>query len=125
MSEQMWRVSPNRYSPLMRAGRSEPYWRRMFETATMRRTPAERMNSHWFALGQPRRSQRPSGDHDTSEKDPAPAKPPQKSRVAVRLEALKVEERLRKLRDEDPDRSVRDAARQALARLAGVQGKKP
>jgi hypothetical protein len=48
----------------------------------------------------------------------------QKSKVAVRLEKLNVEARLRELRDKDPDRGVRDAARHALERLAGVQEKK-
>jgi hypothetical protein len=49
---------------------------------------------------------------------------PQKSKVAVRLEKLNVEARLRELRDQDPDGGVRAAARQALERLAGVQEKK-
>jgi hypothetical protein len=54
-----------------------------------------------------------------------PEDPPQKSTVALRLEKLKVEEKLRALRDKDADRSVRDAARLALERLAAVNEKKP
>jgi HEAT repeat protein len=54
-----------------------------------------------------------------------PEKPSQKSKAAERLESRKVGERLRKLHKEDPDRSVRDAARAALDRLASVQPKKP
>jgi hypothetical protein len=50
---------------------------------------------------------------------------PQKSRVGVRLEKLKVVEHLRKLRDNDPDPAVRFAARTALKRLAQVQEPSP
>jgi hypothetical protein len=48
---------------------------------------------------------------------------PQKSKVALCLERLKVQDRLRKLRDADPDRSVREAARKALEQLAGLDEK--
>jgi hypothetical protein len=51
-------------------------------------------------------------------------KPPEKSKVAIQLEKLKVVELLRRVRDDDPDRSVREAARTALERLARVQEKK-
>jgi hypothetical protein len=50
---------------------------------------------------------------------------PQKSKVALRLEKLGVEAVLRKLRDDDPDRSVRGAARLALEQLARLQEKRP
>jgi hypothetical protein len=50
-------------------------------------------------------------------------KPPQKSNVAVRFEKLKAEDRLRELCDDDPDRTVRAAARTALHRLATLQEK--
>jgi hypothetical protein len=43
------------------------------------------------------------------------------SRVTIHLEKLKVPERLRELRDKDPDTEVRDAARIALERLTKVQ----
>jgi hypothetical protein len=64
-------------------------------------------------------------DKKKEAKDAPP--PPQKSKVAARLEVLGVEAALGKLRDGDPDRSVRDAARGALERLASVKGdgKKP
>jgi HEAT repeat protein len=52
-------------------------------------------------------------------------KPPEPSKVALRLEKLKVEEKLTKLRDHDPDHSVREAADRALRRLASVSWKKP
>jgi HEAT repeat protein len=51
--------------------------------------------------------------------------PVQKSNVALRLEKLGVDVALRKLRDDDPDRSVREAAGWALERLASVPAKKP
>jgi HEAT repeat protein len=54
-----------------------------------------------------------------------PQERPEKSRVAVQLEKLKVADRLRQLRDDDPDRTVRTSARYALERLAHVQEKKP
>jgi hypothetical protein len=54
-----------------------------------------------------------------------PKKRPQKSKVALCLEKLKVEDRLRNLRNDDPDRSVREAARRALERLAALNEKKP
>jgi HEAT repeat protein len=50
---------------------------------------------------------------------------PQKSKVALRLAKLNVEKDLRRLRDQDPDRSVRAAARQALERLASLNRGKP
>jgi HEAT repeat protein len=52
------------------------------------------------------------------------AKPPEPSKAALLFEKLKAEDRLRELRDKDPDRGVRDAARNALARLAAVKPKK-
>jgi hypothetical protein len=54
-----------------------------------------------------------------------PKVPPQKSAVAVRLEELKVVEALRDLADRDPDQGVREAARQALERLASLGRRKP
>jgi hypothetical protein len=57
-------------------------------------------------------------------KDDRLAERPLKSKVAHCLDKLKVEDRLRKLRDDDPDRSVRYAARRALERLAGLKEKK-
>jgi hypothetical protein len=57
--------------------------------------------------------------------DVKPKEAPQKSKVAQRLETLGVEATLRKLREDDPDRSVRAAARWALERLARVDEKKP
>ncbi|MEX0701094.1 MAG: hypothetical protein WD069_03275 [Planctomycetales bacterium] len=51
--------------------------------------------------------------------------PPQRSNVAVRFEKLKAEDRLRELRDDDPDRTVRAAARMALGQLATVREKGP
>lgn len=48
---------------------------------------------------------------------------PEKSKVAARLESLGVVAALQKLRADDADRSVRDAARSALERLATVQVK--
>lgn len=62
---------------------------------------------------------------DPLKKDTPTEKRPQKSRVATRLEKLQADSRLRKMRDNDPDRSVREAARFALDRLASVQEKKP
>jgi hypothetical protein len=59
------------------------------------------------------------------EKDARPEDRPQKSKVARCLEKLQVEDRLHKLCDKDPDRSVRDAARRALEQLAGLREKKP
>jgi hypothetical protein len=59
------------------------------------------------------------------EKDARPEERPQKSKVAGCLEKLQVEDRLRKLRDDDPDRSVRAAASRALEQLAGLKEKKP
>jgi hypothetical protein len=50
---------------------------------------------------------------------------PEKSKVALRLEKLNVEQDLRRLRDQDPDRGVRDAARRALERLASLNRGKP
>jgi len=58
-------------------------------------------------------------------KESKPKEAPQPSKVAKRLEKLQVKTVLGKLRDEDPDRSVRDAARSALDRLASVLAKKP
>jgi HEAT repeat len=52
-------------------------------------------------------------------------KKPEKSKTALRLEKLKVEERLRTLRDRDPDGTVREAAGRALARIALVNERKP
>jgi hypothetical protein len=59
------------------------------------------------------------------EKDARPAERPQKSKVARCLEKLQVDDRLRKMGDNDPDRSVREAARHALEQLAGLSEKKP
>jgi HEAT repeat protein len=47
-------------------------------------------------------------------------RPPRKSKVAAQFEKLKVEERLRRLRDHDADESVREAARTSLQRLASL-----
>jgi HEAT repeat protein len=47
-------------------------------------------------------------------------KPAQRSNSASRFEALKTEARLRKLRDEDPDPTVKAAAQQALEQFALV-----
>jgi hypothetical protein len=47
--------------------------------------------------------------------------PPQKSKVCLELEKRKVAEKLRKLRDDDPDGSVRDAAKSALEKLAAFK----
>jgi hypothetical protein len=61
-------------------------------------------------------------------KDAGPPKkeePPQKSEVCLHLEKRKVEEQLRKLRDDDPDHGVRDAAKSALEKLTTLQEKKP
>jgi hypothetical protein len=52
-----------------------------------------------------------------------PPRPPQRSKVAGQFEKLKAEARLRELRDNDPDLSVRAAARTALERLASVREK--
>lgn len=67
---------------------------------------------------------------DPSSADEKPkAKPleerPEKSKVCLQLEKAKVQERLLKLREDDPDLGVREAARLALGRLASVQEKKP
>jgi len=62
---------------------------------------------------------------DKDAKPPKKDEPPQKSKVCLQLEKQKVEEKLRKLRDDDPDRSVRDAAAGALKRWALVNEKKP
>jgi hypothetical protein len=51
------------------------------------------------------------------EKDSKSKETLQKSKAAQRLEKLAVESTLRRLQDDDPDRSVRDAARWALERL--------
>jgi HEAT repeat protein len=58
---------------------------------------------------------------------PAPSgvEKPQPSNVAGRFEKLKAEDPLRALRDNDPDDTVRAAARVALERLATVRGKGP
>ena len=58
-------------------------------------------------------------------KESKPPQPPRPSRVAEQLGKLKVEAALRKLRDDDPDRTVRDAAGWALERLATVRARKP
>jgi uncharacterized protein (TIGR03067 family) len=52
--------------------------------------------------------------------DPQPKPRPEKSKVAHRLEQLGVQATLRKIRDDDPDHSVRAAARFALERLAAA-----
>jgi HEAT repeat protein len=52
-----------------------------------------------------------------------PKGPPQRSNVAVRLEQLKVKERLRNLVKSDPDVNVRADARYALSRFATVEKK--
>lgn len=57
-------------------------------------------------------------------KETRPKERPQKSKVARCLEKLKVTDRLRKLCNDDPDRSVREAARAALERLAALNEKK-
>ncbi|HYT87290.1 MAG TPA: HEAT repeat domain-containing protein [Gemmataceae bacterium] len=67
-------------------------------------------------------SQGPYTDPPKGAKKPTGS--PQKSKVAIRLEELKVKERLRRLADNDPDLTVRDAARYALARFAMVEQKK-
>jgi hypothetical protein len=56
---------------------------------------------------------------------PSGVEKPQPSNVAGRFEKLKAEDRLRDLRDNDPDDTVRAAARVALERLATVRGKGP
>lgn len=58
------------------------------------------------------------------QQDAQPSKPPEKSNVAKRLEKLKVIDRLRQLRENDPDPSVRAMARYALERYASVRQKK-
>lgn len=60
-----------------------------------------------------------------SKKESKPQEAPRPSQVALRLQKLKVEATLRQLQTDDPDRSVRDAARWALDRLASVRAKKP
>jgi hypothetical protein len=62
---------------------------------------------------------------DKKETKEAKKEPPQPSRAALALEKRGVQERLVALRDMDPDRSVRDAARVALERLASVLKTKP
>jgi HEAT repeat protein len=57
--------------------------------------------------------------------EPSKAEKPEPSNVAGRFEKLKAEDRLRDLRDNDPDDTVRAAARVALERLASVRGKGP
>jgi HEAT repeats len=47
------------------------------------------------------------------------------SKLLVRLRESGVEDRLRKVRDDDPDRAVRDAAAEALKQLAAAKAKKP
>jgi HEAT repeat protein len=56
---------------------------------------------------------------------PKAQKPPQRSNAAVRFEKLKAEDRLRELRDGDPDHTVRAAAHMALERFATVREKGP
>jgi HEAT repeat protein len=51
-----------------------------------------------------------------NKKQPEAKEPPQKSKVALKLAKLGVEARLRELRDSDPDKTVRAAARSALER---------
>jgi hypothetical protein len=52
-----------------------------------------------------------------------PQQPLQQSKVAIHLEKLKIRDRLRQLRDNDPDRTVRDTARWALEQFARVRQK--
>jgi hypothetical protein len=66
------------------------------------------------------------GEDKKDKKDKKDAKepkkePPQPSRAAVALQKQGVQARLVALRDMDPDRTVRDAARAAIARLATVK----
>ncbi len=55
-----------------------------------------------------------------AKKKAEPKEPLQKSKVGIMLEKLKADERLRELRDNDPDESVRNAARTALERWQRV-----
>jgi HEAT repeat protein len=57
--------------------------------------------------------------------DNKPKRPSMPSKAAESLETLGADAVLRKLRDDDPDRSVRAAAGEALERLASVRRKKP
>jgi hypothetical protein len=92
---------------LAKPGKGNPY--------ALPGTPAE----SWFP------SIAPYIDSEGAVKLKKEEKPPEPSKVALRLEKLKVEEKLTKLRDHDPDHSVREAADRALKRLASVSWKKP
>src|SRR5262249_15270087 len=58
---------------------------------------------------------------DKPDRGSQPEERPQKSNLAVQLEKRKVEERLRRLRDDDPDQTVRTAARNALSKSAEIK----
>ncbi len=61
---------------------------------------------------------------DPAQEADNPKKFPQQSKVAIQLVKLKVQDRLRHMRDNDPDHTVRISARIALERFANVQQKK-
>jgi hypothetical protein len=64
-------------------------------------------------------------DPESAKSGEKPKEPPERSRTFAPLEKGKADERLRRLRDKDPDQSVREAARLALERWASVSEKKP
>jgi hypothetical protein len=68
-----------------------------------------------------------AADHEIIPKDSKPPanEKPEPSKLLYRLETLQVTERLKKMREADPDPTVREVAAWALERLEAVRPKKP
>jgi hypothetical protein len=112
-------------APLMRRGAAN-----VITASAVRMPPPAKPLTPWNVndIGGPFSSPTTPFIIDASGKDKKDARPkerPAKSAVARRLEALKGIEVLRALADRDPDRGVREAARQALERLASLKERKP